>query len=358
MILCKPLPASAQAAYAELLEVTRHQEMSRSVEHLSGSFNRKVVKGVPYWYYQFRDSGGGTTRQVFVGPDSEQVRALVERAKAKGPSRLDGLAKAAMALGCAGTTPAHFRILRRLNEIGFFQAGGVLVGAHAFLTYGNALGVAWGELARTQDLDLAHAGRNVSVALPTTLTVNTRDALASLEAGFLPVPGFRPWDKTASFVSKVDKHLRVDFLTPMVGGKAEVFEHISLGVNLQPIRFIEFILEGVNQAVVLSALGAVMANVPDPARFALHKLLVFVDRRARNPEKAQKDLRHAAALLEVLAEFRGDDVIRLWRDLLGRGTGWRARARKAMPALATLVPGLPLLAPMRKAIPGPTPRRA
>ena len=77
-----PLSASAQAAYAELLEVTRHRELARSIGNLSGSFNRNTVQGVDYWYYQFTDSAGGSTRQVFVGPDDEQVRRLVERARA------------------------------------------------------------------------------------------------------------------------------------------------------------------------------------------------------------------------------------------------------------------------------------
>ena len=352
-----PLGASAQSAYAELLEITRHQEFARSVEHLSGSFNRKVVKGVPYWYYQFRDSAGGSTRQVFIGRDSDKLRALVDKARTKDTSRLDALAKAAMALGCAAATPAHFRIVRRLNEIGFFRAGGVLVGAHAFLTYGNALGVAWGDIGHTQDIDFAHAGRNVSLALPTTLTIDTRDAIANLEAGFLPLPGFRPWDKTASFVSKVDRQLRVDFLTPLVGGKGDVYEHASLGIDLQPIRFLEFILEDIHEAVIISSVGAVIANVPDPGRFALHKLLVFVERRVRNPAKAQKDLRQAAALIEVLSEFRFDDLLVLWKDLLSRGSGGRARARKAIGALGDLAPELRILEPMRKAIPRATKSR-
>lgn len=351
------LPASAQAAYAEVLEVARHQELARSVSNLSGSFNRKKVKGADYWYYQFTDVAGGATRQVFVGRDDEKLRALVAAAGTRDTRRIDALAKGAIALGCAATTPAHFRVLRRLNEVGFFAAGGVLVGAHAFLAYGNALGVAWRDIAHTQDIDLAHAGRNISLALAPGFAVDTRRAIDSLETGFLPVAGFRPWDRTASFVSKVDRQLRVDFLTPLVGGKGEVYEHSQLGINLQPIRFIEFILEDVHQAVILSAVGAVMANVPDPARFALHKLLVFAERRARNPEKALKDLKHAAALLEVLSEFRDDDLVSLWKDLLGRGAGWRDRARKAVRALGRVAPELALLAAMKKAIPGPTPKR-
>ncbi len=31
-------------------------------------------------------------------------------------------------------------MIRRLSEYGFFRAGGVLVGTHAFLSYGNLLG--------------------------------------------------------------------------------------------------------------------------------------------------------------------------------------------------------------------------
>lgn len=345
-----PIASSAQAAYAQLLEVTRRQEISRSVENLSGSFNRKTVKGATYWYYQFTRGTGGGTQQIFVGRDSERLRALVERAKAKDTSSVDGLAKSAMALGCAAATPAHFRIVRRLNEIGFFQAGGMLVGSYAFLAYGNALGVTWGGLARTQDIDFAHAGNNIELALPTSLEIDTKGAIEHLEAGFLPVPGFRPKDKTATFISKVDKSLRVDFLTPMVHGRGKVFEHPGLGVNLQPLRFLEFLIEDVDQAVIISAVGAVMATVPDPARFALHEILVYVERRRTNPEKSMKDLRQAASLIEVLSDFRGDSLDALWRDILDRGPGWRKRARTGFAALEKELPGSASMRAMRTAL--------
>ena len=342
----KPLGSAAQAAYAELLEVTRHVELSRSVENLSGSFNRKVVKGITYWYYQFTDAGGGRTNQIFVGRDSDKIRALVERSRTADDGRLDAMAKAAISLGCASATPAHFRIVRRLNETGFFRAGGVLVGTHAFLAMGNALGMSWGDIARTQYLDFAHAGKQIELAVPSDLRIQTGSALESLEAGFLPVPGFRPWDKTASFVSKVDRQLRVDFLTPMTGGKGEPFRHEPLGVHLQPLRFLEFLLEGIDQSVVISALGTVLVNIPDPARYALHKMLVYAERRARNPQKALKDLRQSAALIETLAPYRSDDLMKLWKSLIARGPGWRQRARKAIPPLREMMPHLDIVASM------------
>ncbi len=345
-----PQGSSAQAAYAEILEVTRHQEISRSIENLSGSFSKKTVKGSTYWYYQFTESTGGKTRQLFVGPDSENLRRLVARARTRKTSSIDRLAKSAMILGCAATTPAHFRIIRRLNEIGFFRAGGVLVGTHAFLAYGNALGVSWGDLARTQDIDFAHSGSHIEFGLPASLQIKTRGALESLEAGFLPVPGFDSGNQTATFISTVDKQLRVDFLAPMVRGREKVYEHDGLGVNLQPLRFLEFVMEDVEQAAIISAVGAVTASVPDPARYALHKLLVHAERRVRSPEKAQKDLRQAAALLEVLAAYRQRGILLLWKDLLQRGPGWRSRARTGFAALVKLAPHLDGLAEMRAAL--------
>ena len=352
--LSTALPASAQSAYAEILEVARQQELARSVGGLSGSFNKKQVKGAEYWYYQFTDAGGGKTRQIFVGRDSEKLRELVAQSRSKDTSQVERLAKGAIALGCAAATPAHFRIVRRLNEIGFFHAGGVLIGSHAFLAYGNALGVSWGNLARTQDIDFAHAGKGIALALPSSLQIDTKDAIEHLEAGFLPIPGFRPKDKTASFVSKVDRSLRVDFLTPMIHDNADAFRHEGLGVNLQPIRFMEFLLEDVDQAVILSAVGAVVATIPDPARYALHKLLVHAERRKTNPAKAVKDLQQAAALIEVLSEFRRDAVISLWRDLLKRGPGWRKRARTSFTALEKEIPAADVLGKMRSELARPT----
>lgn len=351
LTLSKSLPASGQSAYAEILEVARHRELSRNVDGLSGSFNKKNVKGATYWYYQFTDAGGGSTRQLFVGKDSEKLQELVARARTRDTSQVERLAKGAMALGCAAATPAHFRIVRRLNEIGFFHAGGVLIGSHAFLAYGNALGVSWGNLARTQDIDFAHAGKGIALALPANLQIDTKDAIEHLEEGFLPVPGFRPKEKTASFISKVDRGLRVDFLTPMVHDKSAAFRHEGLGVNLQPIRFMEFLLEDMDQAVLISAIGAVVVTIPDPVRYALHKLLVYAERRKQNPAKSMKDLQQSAALIEVMSEFRGDDLLSLWKDLLARGPGWRSRARTALGALDKEIPGVGVVSAMRSAMP-------
>ncbi len=125
---------------------------------------------------------------AYVGPNDERVLALVERfGRIRQDKPLAPQAQAALALGCAPTVPKHFRIVMRLSEYGFFRAGGVLIGTHAFLAMGNLLGVRWREGAATLDVDFAHAGRNISVALPADLRIDVHGALESLEMGLLPM---------------------------------------------------------------------------------------------------------------------------------------------------------------------------
>lgn len=345
MTFSEPLSSSAQSAYADLLGVVRDEELSRSIEHLSGAFNRKVVRGATYWYYQFGEAATSKQRQLFVGPDSPEVRELVERSRRK-PRRGDiaALVKAATELGCEASTSIHFKIVRQLNEIGFFRAGGLLIGTHAFLTYGNYLGAKWGTAGQTQDVDFAHAGSEVQLALPATLEIRTRSAIEALGEGFLPATRGGAWDPesvpTATFVTRKDRALKIDFLTPRgAGSRGHAFKHEQLGVNLQPVEFLEFILEDVTQTALLGPSGAVLVNVPAPARYALHKLIVHVKRGER--EKAPKDLRQAAALLEVLGT--GDELRVLWRDLLARGDAWKNAAKAGRAKLERLAPELPAL---------------
>src|SRR5258706_15074402 len=126
------LSLAAQTAYAELLQNARTQELTRTVATLNGSFSAKSVKGRTYWYFAYRDVDG-RVRQLYVGPDDERVRRLMERFRNEQIRPLAPMAQSAIALGCTPAVPRHFRIVRRLSEYGFFHGGGVLIGTHAFL---------------------------------------------------------------------------------------------------------------------------------------------------------------------------------------------------------------------------------
>jgi hypothetical protein len=343
------LSASAQTAYAQLLDATLNAEHIRSVADLNGSFNAKVVNGRKYWYFQYFEASGAL-RQIYVGPDNDQLRALIERTREPGPSAgLEPLARSAASLGCAKVTRKHGRVLRRLAEYGFFKAGGLLIGTHAFLTYGNMLGVRWGSHDVTQDIDFAHAGKSLALGLPNNLAVKTADAIESLGMGFLPITGLS--GKTGgSFLNPKEPEFRLDFLTTLHRGGDKPFVHPQLNVTLQPLRFMEFLLQPVEQAVVFSTEHIVLVNIPDPARFALHKLIVSGERTGAFRLKAAKDLAQAAHLLAWLWPNRRDSVSDALEVLISRGSGWRTRLRRGVASLLKAAPALQDDASLRDAL--------
>jgi hypothetical protein len=337
--LYEPLPLSAQTSYAQLLDAAQAGEIARSISSLQGSFARKRVKDNTYWYFQHTDVSG-QLRQIYVGPDNERTRALVEAhdRRASG-ERLQQLVKSAITLGCEPVLLPHFRVIRRLADYGFFSAGGVLVGTHAFLAYGNMLGVHWGDTSRTQDVDFAHAGKQMAIALPGNVHVDAHAAIESLAMGFLPVLTIAG-RAGASYATPSDPDFQLDFLTPLHRGASEPYVHPQLKVTLQPVKFMEYLLEDIQQAALFSAEGVVVVNVPHPARYALHKLIVFAERGATRRVKANKDLRQSAALLSFYKATSTWEVDEAWKDLIARGPGWRERALRGRNALAVAAPDL------------------
>lgn len=333
------LPLSAQTAYAQLLEVALVADHHRTVADLRGSFARKTVKGATYWYYQYTEPSG-KLRQLYVGPHSDAVTNLrLQKKLPTASARLGPLARSAAALGCLEILPKHARVLERLSEYGFFRAGGVLIGTHAFLSFGNMLGVRWTDAERTEDVDFAHAGKSVSIALPTNVELNADQAIKSLGMGFLPVRDLRT-TTGASYLNPREPEFRLDFLTTKHRGGDKPFNHPRLGVTMQPLPFMEYVLEDVQQAVVFSGDTVVLVNVPSPARYALHKLIVFGERTGTYATKSAKDLRQAGALLARLKDLRKSDVDSAWKDLLSRGKGWRSRVKPALGPLDRLFPQL------------------
>lgn len=330
MPLYRELPAAAQTAYAELYELVQVAEASRSPAFLTGKVAYKTVKGSRYAYWAFKEIDG-RKREYYLGPEGPAI-AAIEAAREGGAPALDAVARqaaAALAQGCVATPPKHFRIAKRLADYQFFRAGGLLVGTHAFLALGNQLGVAWGSGTRTLDLDFAHAGPggNVAVALPADLEANAHDALESLEMGFLPALGGSK-GFASQYVSDHDSALRIDFLTVVRRAGKEVHAP-QLGVALSPLKFMDYLIEAPGQGVLIDRADAAMINLPDPARYGLHKLIVAYERGAKHP-KYRKDILQALALIEWHLERAPHPLVDAWAELSGRGAGWVKRARASL----------------------------
>lgn len=338
--LFEDLSLSAQTNFAELVEQAQARMLDRSVVDLSGSFNKKEIKGIQYWYWQLRDLEG-KPRQIYLGPDDERLRGLIRQraeGKPRGPDSLARLANACTSLGCLNIAPQHFKVINRLAEHGFFNAGGVLIGTHAFIAMGNMLGVRWSGGWKTNDIDFAHAGKNVSLALPTNAEANVHDAITSLEMGLLPANSITTGEG-ATYLNARNGNLRIDLLT-VAGRSDKIYRHEPLNVNLQPLKFMEFSLERTTQTAVISGENALIVNIPSPLRYALHKLVVMAEREEQFRTKIAKDAGQVASLVAYALERSPYALQEAAEDLLGRGKGWRSRIAKGTQLLAVYHPAV------------------
>lgn len=303
------LPEDAQTLHAELLALLLDRERERTLSNLSGSFASKVVKGVDYVYFQYSDPGGAR-RQFAVGRRTAELDALVARYSEQRPVQLEDearLARLAGLLRAAGVPliphgPA--RVIRALADAGLFATGGVLMGSYAFQAVGTLLGVHWpGAAWRTQDVDIAG---HVQVAVP-QLTADVPATLASLQMGFVPVPQLDPRQPSTSFRVR-GRPLRVDLITPGSERDTAPIPIPRFRAAAAPIKFLSLAMHEAQPAAVVEASAATLVVVPNPARFALHKLLVSQTRSVVQQTKSGKDLHQAALLLEVLAADRPDDL--------------------------------------------------
>lgn len=83
--------------------------------------------------------------------------------------------------------------------------------------------------------------------------------------------------------------VKVEFLTPMRGPTEDAPADLpALGTGAQPLRFLDYLIYHEQPAAILYGSGA-LVNVPDPARYAWHKLIIS-QRRMVNREKVRKDI--------------------------------------------------------------------
>jgi hypothetical protein len=330
MKLFHEISTAAQAAFAGLDKAARQADLERSIADLPGGFASKVVSGRTYWYYQIKNPDGSLV-QTYVGPDDDRTRALMARHKeplrAQARDQLQRLARSAIELGCAQVPAKHARVIARLSDAGLFSAGAILVGTHAFLAYQNLFGIRWAVADATVDLDFAHAGRNVSLALPKNLPVDTPSAIEQLQMGFVPN------HVRTSFKKADEPDFDLDFLTCRGRTGDAPIAVPRFGLSLQPLPFMELSLEAPIRATVLWRNGPIVVNLPHPARYALHKLIVFGERPQAQRVKANKDLAQAAALTSYMALHDADELRQLHDEVMARGPRWKARLQAGLAAM-------------------------
>ena len=329
--------------YAELLEQLQILDASRTIAALQGSWARKELSGEVYLYFQHY-LPGGKLHQIYVGKLNEQTEALLqeyEDGRIETQAMLDNirrLTRQVVAGSGVITDPAMARVISSMADAGVFRHGGVLVGTHAYIAMSIMMGAVWaGHSMATTDIDLA-ANRHVAVAVP-QVTADIPAAIDSLKMGFYPVPAMSLKQPSTTFAVRKSR-LRLDIITPKtMGSDAPVFIK-RFNCAAQPLSYLGFLIEKPIPAVILAA-DPILVTVPQPVRYALHKLIVSQLRDVSRSAKKEKDLLQAHQLLTILGEERPDEVAEVWESILVRGPKWKKVAEAGKNELLRRYPDTP-----------------
>ena len=316
------LSSIAHAAYHDLLRSLKDE----AVSDIKGTPTRVARGEKAYWYDSYRI--GSEVRKAYIGEDTAEMRARLERAQAIGAAHEDSqrhrarLIRILRAEGFLGVDAATGSLMNALQKIGVFRLGGTIVGTQAFRLYEGELGVRYqfDQAAQTNDIDIASFER-LSLALDDIVSEPLQNVLKNLSFDAAPSLDHEKawrWKQTRS-------ELLVEFLTPSFDAAEDVKPLAALGVHAQSLHYLNYLIAEPIQAAITYRSG-VLVQIPRPERFAIHKLII-ADRRTEGfgGVKALKDRAQAAYLIDILAEDRPDDLVEAFEDAAGRGSRWRER---------------------------------
>ncbi|HBF13522.1 MAG TPA: hypothetical protein DDW49_09125 [Deltaproteobacteria bacterium] len=337
------LPLSTTTLYANFFQQVKTAEAIRDIGDLKGTFTSKTVKSRVYWYLQSNLTG--KKRQIYLGPDSKEMQQILldhqknNSLKSKDREERERLAAMLVKGGILLPDRTSLKVLLLLSESGIFKAGSVLVGTHAFLAYSALLGIAWKELLRTQDIDIAQ-DKNLSVALGfKEAAADLPEVLEQAKMGFFPIPLLNNKNPSTSFKIR-GRELHLDILTPLWGREKEEPVFLpALNVAAQPLRYLDYLLEDTQECALPHEAGLIVL-VPHPARFAWHKLIVAVKRPTSQTAKIKKDILQAAALFDFFLQTKKSDLTSAYKVLKKRGPGWESAIKKGIQILKQADPVL------------------
>lgn len=309
------LPEATQTACSSLLQKL---QSSKFALLNNVNFTHKIVGEKKYWYCQYTDISG-SRKQRYVGPDNASTQAIIHQTKSSVAANAAILSdrKRLVAMIAAGGgnmekgRPA--KIIEKLSDVGVFDAGGLLIGSYAFSCYGNMLGVMFDDaMRRTEDMDVAY-DRSIEIGFVRDVRHDISDAAPEM----VEPKQINPWVSPYEMIAP--DGFKIEFLTSRESALDKSPVPVErFGVNAQPLEFLDYLIKGSAHAAVLYGAG-ILVNVPNPAKFAIHKLAVSQLRQASNPEKMRKDLMQAEAIIEYLLEQNPGALILAVDELQTRG---------------------------------------
>lgn len=343
------LPVSIQTLYADLVDRSWSGSYSDLMQAGSSPYKRSL-KGADYWYLKMPMVKGKRGKDLYLGPDSEEMRMRISEHHDLKAVRKDRLAmiRALRAARMPAPDAMSGKIMSALSEAGVFRLRAVVVGTVAFQTYGPMLGVRFVNTAgQTGDLDLAQF-HSISISVDDKIEGNLLEHLKSVDDRFEAITSPFNSKKAMRYAIRTQgqEEFAVDLLCPLRGPDRGALTSLkALGGDAQLLRYLDFLIYGEVNAVSLYGIG-VPINVAAPERYAVHKLIVSrmrIETRS-SQAKSRKDLVQAEALIEVLLKDRPYELQEVWNDALQRGDKWKEKilqsARMLKPEISKELLGL------------------
>jgi hypothetical protein len=327
------IPLAIRTLFADLLQRSLDAEFDDEFSP-AGGFQKRKRGNRYYWYYREGGREGQKSTPKYVGPVTDKsVTGRVQRfAVLKNDFReRQTTVRALISAGLTAPDPLTGALVEAMHQAGFFRLRGVLVGTVAFQTYAGLLGADFrGRTIQTQDADFAQfwgVAENIDDKMKPVLEV-----IQTVDESFAPVLSI-----SDPFVSARYKNLAgyfVDMLTPNRGsddhqGKIARMKALS-GTGAQPLRHLDFLIHEPERSLLLYR-GGIPVNVPRPERYAIHKLIVAVERG--DQAKASKDIMQAETLIELLASQRPNELAEAFAIAWQEGRRWRDKIDYGMARL-------------------------
>jgi hypothetical protein len=219
--------------------------------------------------------------------------------------------------------------LDAISHAGLFRNGAVLVGTAAYMMSEPLVGRKLPEpTLMTGDMDLATANLALSADPPERLETIIRRGDPSFE----PVLHVRAKEPPSRF--RTANGFLLDLITPTrQRSDTNPMPMNGLDAGAAPLHYLDWLIGDPAPTVALWGSG-VSINVPHPARFAVHKLILAQKREAGSRSKRQKDLAQADALIDAL-ELHDPYTLRdALSDAASRGRGgWREPILRSLTEL-------------------------
>ena len=294
---------------------------------LPGSVFTQTIRGTAYLYAT--EKHGSTRVKRYLGPagDPDVLKRVGEIRRAATDAKVRRTTVSMLKrAGVPAPTLGMGRLIEAIANAGLFRSGLVLVGTGAYQIYSAIVGTALSQSAlTTQDADLAAA----SLAVASNVEGETLlDVLKRADPTFVPQMRLDPGDSPKRFRSAAG--FEVDIVT-RYRKRADDERAVlipGLQCSAQPLRYLEFLIADPISSVALYGSG-VPVVVPQPARYAVHKLIV-AQVRTESSTKRTKDLVQAKELIEALDFSDPQSVQDAIADACRRGAKWATHVDRSL----------------------------